>query len=379
MIIKLGALICEYSVRNKLCEDIPVYSVTNDKGFCTGYFSKEVASKDKSTYKIVPRGYFAYNPSRINVGSIDWQNCESRVIVSPLYIVFSISDKLKQQYLLHYLKSDIALTYIKTYAIGSVRDNLKLSMLKEFPINLRSIEEQQKIADVLDEVGDLIALRKKQLEKLNELVKSRFVEMFGDPLLNPFAWSVIPLADIIVTANNGLARRGNDTKGNIVLRLVELQNGYIDYSAPNRIILSETEKQHYRLVNNDFLFARVNGNPTNVGRCAVFSDINEPVYHNDHIIRVHFNENYLNGCFASVLLNSNYGKNQMKGQIKTSAGQYTISQDGIGKIVSILPPIELQEEFATFVQQVDKQKSSIQQSLDKLEVLKKALMQEYFG
>ena len=83
---KIKDVIFEYSVRNKADENINVYSVTNEKGFCTDYFSKEVASKDKTTYKIVPRGYFAYNPSRINVGSIDWQNHEDRVIVSPLYV-----------------------------------------------------------------------------------------------------------------------------------------------------------------------------------------------------------------------------------------------------------------------------------------------------
>lgn len=93
MITKLGTVITEYSVRNKSKENIPVYSVTNERGFCTGYFSKEVASKDRTTYKIVPQGYFAYNPSRINVGSVDWQDCEERVIVSPLYVVFSVELK----------------------------------------------------------------------------------------------------------------------------------------------------------------------------------------------------------------------------------------------------------------------------------------------
>lgn len=81
---RLGDYIKEYSVRNKGNQDIPVYSVTNTSGFCQDYFGKEVASKDKSTYKIVPRGYFAYNPSRINVGSVDWQRTQERVIVSPL-------------------------------------------------------------------------------------------------------------------------------------------------------------------------------------------------------------------------------------------------------------------------------------------------------
>ena len=94
---------------------------------------------------------------------------------------------------------------------------------------------------------------------------------------------------------------------------------------------------------------------------------------------VNFDETKLNGCFTSVLLNSDYGKRQMREQIKTSAGQYTISQDGIGAIMAILPPMELQNQFATFVEQTDKSKLAIQQSLDKLELLKKSLMQEYFG
>ena len=87
---RLGDYIKEYSVRNKAVEDIPVYSVTNTQGFCRDYFGKEVASKDKSTYMIVPKGCFAFNPSRINVGSVDWQRYEDRVIVSPLYNVFSV-------------------------------------------------------------------------------------------------------------------------------------------------------------------------------------------------------------------------------------------------------------------------------------------------
>ena len=187
--------------------------------------------------------------------------------------------------------------------------------------------------------------------------------MFGDPENNPKHWDKTSLSNVISNANNGMARRGNDAEGSIVLRLVELQDGFIDYSSPNRIVLSEAEKKRYLLKNRDFLFARVNGNPENVGRCAEFSDIGEPVYHNDHIIRVHFDENLISGCFASALLNSAYGKRQMAGQIKTSAGQYTINQEGIGAIVTVLPPLELQNRFAAFVTEVDKSKFSIQKSL----------------
>ena len=203
MITKLGTVITEYSVRNKSKENIPVYSVTNEQGFCTGYFSKEVASKDRTTYKIVPQGYFAYNPSRINVGSVDWQDCEERVIVSPLYVVFGVDKKLDQQYLLHYLKSDIARTYINALATGSVRDNLKFSVLQELPINLRPIDEQRKLASVLDYVDSVIGLRNEELSTLDTLVKSRFVELFGDPVSNPKDWNVEPLGKRcgIITGN----------------------------------------------------------------------------------------------------------------------------------------------------------------------------------
>ena len=262
---------------------------------------------------------------------------------------------------------------------GGGQPFISKSDTEEYMIYCPTLVKQQEIVIKFDKVENLISCRKQQLSKLDELVKSRFVELFGDPVINPKSWETAPLSALILNANNGMARRGKDTDGSIVLRLVELQNGFIDYSAPNRISLNETEKKRYELVDNDFLFARVNGNPDYVGRCAVFKGIGEPVFHNDHIIRVHFDETKLNGCFTSVLLNSDYGKRQMREQIKTSAGQYTISQDGIGAIMAILPPMELQNQFAAFVEQTDKSKLVIQKSLDKLEIMKKVLMQKYFG
>ena len=170
--------------------------MTNTGGFCQDYFGKEVASKDKSTYKIVPQGYFAYNPSRINVGSVDWQRTQERVIVSPLYNVFSVSDELDQQYLYYYLKSDFALQRIKAVATGSVRDNLKLKMLYEFPINIPELSVQKNIVDILDKIKKLERLKKAELDDLDTLVKARFVELFGDLKINSKKWPVKSFTDI---------------------------------------------------------------------------------------------------------------------------------------------------------------------------------------
>ena len=290
-----------------------------------------------------------------------------------------VNNLFDKRFLYYYLSAPSTYRKFQNMAVGGVVNNLNSDMVRNVKVPIPSINEQQDVADVLDTISIVIDNRIKQLQKLDELVKARFVEMFGDPESNPFGWEKRLLSEIIVTANNGMARRGNDTDGSIVMRLVELQDGFIDYSAPNRITLTEAEKARYRLIDNDFLFARVNGNPENVGRCAVFHEIGEPVYHNDHIIRVHFNEAMLDGVFASALINSVYGKRQIKSQIKTSAGQYTISQDGIGAITAIVPPIQMQKQFAAFVFQVNKSKLSIQASLDQLETLKQSLMQKYFG
>ena len=125
----IGKYIEEFSRKNKNNEPYPVYSVTNSNGFCTDYFNKDVSGQDKTTYKIVPRGYFAYNPSRINVGSIDWQNIDDNVIVSPLYVVFKCSNNLDQDYLKYFLKSPEGIRLINEKAIGSVRNNLKFKEL----------------------------------------------------------------------------------------------------------------------------------------------------------------------------------------------------------------------------------------------------------
>ena len=289
-------------------------------------------------------------------------------------------NSVNTKYLYYYFKSNV----FKHYLLSNVGARATIpgfnkSELKDAKINIKPLDEQIQIVKILERCEDIINKLNKEIEDFDLLIKARFIEMFGDPEINQMGWAKRPLSSVIVNANNGMTRRGNDKDGNIVMRLVELQDGYIDYSNPNRITLQDSEKKRYLLKDKDFLFARVNGNPNNVGRCAVFHDIGEDVYHNDHIIRVHFNELMLNGTFASVLFNSDYGKQQLRGQIKTSAGQYTVSQDGIGAIIAIMPPIELQNQFADFVKQIDKSKLAVQQSLKKTQLLFDSLMQEYFG
>ena len=238
--VPLGNYITEYSVRNRSGEDIPVYSVTNSQGFCTEYFDKEVASKDKTTYKIVPRGYFAYNPSRINVGSVDWQRCEGRVIVSPLYNVFSVSEKMEQQYLFYFLKSNVGRQMIKAKASGSVRDNLKMDMLKEMTIPVCSFSNRYGgyIIMGVEDGGKPIGINKKLIKDM----KKNFVNQLNNPdkmshtlYLSieeieyegmTLLWVFVPPTSTVEKCANRIYDRNEDGDMDITDSPIQLQNLY---------------------------------------------------------------------------------------------------------------------------------------------------------
>ncbi len=351
MITKLGTVITEYSVRNKSKENIPVYSVTNEQGFCTGYFSKEVASKDRTTYKIVPQGYFAYNPSRINVGSVDWQDCEERVIVSPLYVVFGVDKKLDQQYLLHYLKSDIARTYINALATGSVRDNLKFSVLQELPINLRPIDEQRKLASVLDYVDSVIGLRNEELSTLDTLVKSRFVELFGDPVSNPKDWNVEPLGKRcgIITGNTPPRSEPENYGKYIEWIKSDNINTPFTFITKAQECLSEAGFEKCRFVEaGSILMTCIAGSIDCIGNVAVTDrrvafnqQINAIVPEQDEVLYLYWLMQLSKPMIHRTI------NMALKG---------ILSKSQLSEIVFPFPPITLQEQFVAFVEQTDKSK-----------------------
>lgn len=343
MIVKLGDYIKEYSVKNKNNEDIPVYSVSNSLGFCKDYFGKEVASKNKTTYKIVPRGCFAYNPSRINVGSVDWQNEEERVIVSPLYNVFSVSPLLDQQYLLYYLKSNVTLSRIRAVASGSVRDNLKLSMLYEFPIDLISLEQQYDVVSTLNAVQKIIDLYQKELSGLDELVRARFVEMFGDPVSNS--------KDLPVQKMNNVAPicqydgSFEESVWLLNLDMVESQTG--------RII-------NYNIVSKDEIGGSVcTFDENNVLYSKLRPYLNKVVipdgkgYATSELVPLRPDLKIINRIYLAYLLRSNEFVEMIKEKV-AGAKMPRVSMSDFREFNVPVPPLELQNQFASFVEEIDK-------------------------
>ena len=363
--VPLGNYVTEYSVRNKDNEDIPVYSVTNSQGFCREYFGKEVASKDKTTYKIVPYGYFAYNPSRINVGSVDWQRCEAQVIVSPLYNVFSVSDELDRQFLYYFLKSNIGRQMIRAKAAGSVRDNLKLDMLKEMTIPDSSLDDQRHCVATLDNLQYLIELRKKQLNELDDLVKARFVEMFGIYPSNQMGWETGKIRDTVADVRYGSSRPAVDGGKYPYLRMNNITyGGELDLSDVKRIDVPENELDKCTVRRGDVLFNRTNSKEL-VGKTCVY-DRDEMMVLAGFVIRVRVNDRVLPE-FLSAFLNTDFSKKTLSEMCKAAIGQANINAQEMQNIGLYLPPLELQRQFVQFKKQVDK--SKVVESIHRMNVL----------
>ena len=363
--VPLGNYVTEYSVRNKDNEDIPVYSVTNSQGFCREYFGKEVASKDKTTYKIVPYGYFAYNPSRINVGSVDWQRCEAQVIVSPLYNVFSVSDELDRQFLYYFLKSNIGRQMIRAKAAGSVRDNLKLDMLKEMTIPDSSLDDQRHCVATLDNLQYLIELRKKQLNELDNLVKARFVEMFGIYPANQMGWETGKIRDTVADVRYGSSRPAVDGGKYPYLRMNNITyGGELDLSDVKRIDVPENELDKCTVRRGDVLFNRTNSKEL-VGKTCVY-DRDEMMVLAGFVIRVRVNDRVLPE-FLSAFLNTDFSKKTLSEMCKAAIGQANINAQEMQNIGLYLPPLELQRQFVQFKKQIDK--SKVVESIHRMNVL----------
>lgn len=382
--IPLSAFIKEYTVRNKENENIPVYSVTNKQGFCTEYFGKEVASQNKTTYKIVPKGFFAYNPSRINVGSVDWQRHEERVIVSPLYNVFSVSNEIDKQYLYYFLKSDIGKQMIKNKVSGSVRDNLKLEKLKEMTIPDISLREQQHCAFILDKLKLLIDLFDEDLNKLDELIKARFVEMFGEPMTNPYNLPKVIFGSVLTNEpQNGLYKPQSDYisdgTGVPILRIDSFYEGKVsNLSSLKRLICSDIELKRYSLYENDIVINRVNSIEY-LGKCGLIQGLEENTVFESNMMRLHVDEHKFHPVYITKLLCSEFIYQQILRRAKKAVNQASINQKDVQSFVVYMPSLELQNQFAAFVAQIDKSKSVVQKALAEAQTLFNSLMQQYFG
>ena len=262
--------------------------------------------------------------------------------------------------------------------------NRHFKWVKALNFKIPSSDEQNHVVEVLDKVTELISLRKQQLAKLDELVKARFVEMFGDPDQNPKGWPLVSITEIIRDkASNGFFAKRDAYKddGNVqILGVSNVVNRmYSNTKELPRTNATQAEKEKYSVKYGDMLFCRSSLVADGIGKASIVAKGTFPnVLFECHVIRLSLDLQKCVPEFVQVLSTTPFFRRQIIAQSKT-ATMTTIGQDGILKSSVVLPPIDLQTQFAAFVERVDQQKQTVQQSLEKLELMKKALMQEYFG
>lgn len=381
-IVELGKYVRQVSQRNRADADIEVFSVTNSEGFTksTDYFSKEVFSKDVSNYKVVSPGQFAYNPSRINVGSIDCLRYGSPVLVSPLYIVFEGNKDIHADYLLRYLKCDWGNAQIRANTEGAVRDSLKFKGLENIKLPLPLLDDQIRIAYLLGKVEGLIAQRKQHLQQLDDLLKSVFLEMFGDT----DGWPSRTLSSIAVdgkgTFSNGpfgsdlLTSELTDT-GVPVIYIRDIRDAR--YERVSTVCVTEEKAQELGacLVQpGDVLIAKVGDPP---GTTAIYPK-GEPIgVITQDVIRLRPNTDIVNAEFVTSFLNSHIGC-QLIREITVEATRARFGLRELKMQEIPVPPMDLQNQFAAIVEKIESIKSRYQQSLTDLEDLYGALSQQAF-
>ena len=365
MRIQLGKVIKEYSKRNKNNNSFKVFSVTNSSGFIpsTEYFSKEVFSKDLSNYKIVKQGMIAYNPSRINVGSVACQNKAENVIVSPLYIVFSVDASVILPEILElFLKSNIGQKQIKSLTSGSVRDSLKYSALERIEINIPPLNIQKEILGVFSKLSILIDQRKQQLNKINQLAKSRFIEMFGDFPLNEKKWETGQIRNVVYDVRYGTSLPASLDGKYPYFRMNNITySGELDLSEIKRINIPDREFSKYAIQKGDVLFNRTNSKEL-VGKTCVY-DKDDKMILAGFIIRIRVNDRML-AEFLSAFLNADFSKKMLLEKCKTAIGQANINAQELQNFDIYIPPIELQKQFVFIKNQLDKSKFRMKKCLN---------------
>lgn len=296
------------------------------------------------------------------------------------YIIESLDENvLSVPYLFCFL--DKYVETLRQQAIGGVIKYIKLGNLTEANIPILSIEEQKNIVANVKKAKELIALRNEQLAKLDELVKSRFIELFGDPVSNPRNLPITSLGELsdLITKGASPSWQGfsytDDASQTLFVTSENVREGYIDISNPKYIEDGFNAKQKRSVLKKgDFLINIVGAS---IGRAAQFNlDCKANINQAAALVRV--TDKRIRDKYLLIYLNSEKAL-QMYDSMKSDTGRANLSLQDIGSLSILIPPVEEQIAFEAFIEQTDKSKLAIQQSLEKLETLKKALMQKYFG
>lgn len=302
-------------------------------------------------------------------------------IASSLVILRPKKNLVNTDYLFRYLNSKEIQEQINRANNGSSQPNLSATSVKEFKIFLPDYDLQNKISKTLIKAQELIDKRKKQLEALDELVKSRFIEMFGDPINNPMGWEKAVCKNITSKIGSGATPKGGNSSykedGISLIRSMNVHNNRFIKKDLAFIDDVQAQKLNNVIVEMEDVLLNITG--ASVARSCIVPNELIPARVNQHVAIIRSKKESVLPIFV-VYQFTNESYQRLLWDIATSGGatREAITKQQIENLELIVPPIELQNQFSTFVKQVDKLKFEAQKSLTEMENNFNSLMQRAF-
>ena len=367
----------------KKFEGVKKYIATGDiiDNKISSYSEVDYNNKPSRANQIAKIGevIFAKMKDTIKVITINSENSE--YIYSTGFYIIQPKESVLTEYLYWLFNSPKFNIDKNKYCKGATQKALNNEGLSKIEINkLPDIKEQENIVYELNEINEILNKKKEQLKALEELIKSQFVEMFGNPVLNEKQWK-IELFGNLGSFKNGMNFNKSDNGYKIrFLGVGDFNKGTIIHNIETLDIIDLKEKpsKEYMLEDKDIIFVRSNGSKELVGRSTLIDGIKDEITYSGFCIRYRKNTEEINTRYLIELFQNkeffDYLKKDSRG-----ANINNINQQMLSNLKIILPPIELQNKFADFVKQIDKQKFEIENSLKEMQELYESLMEKYFG
>ena len=387
---KFSEFVENVAVRNREGLELECYAVTNDRGFISQKEAHDdfgyMADVDKTAYNIVSPNSFAYNPARINVGSIGYYAGTENVIVSSLYEVFQTADYVEDGFLWHWFKSTHFPKWIERLQEGSVRLYFYYDKLIQCEMKMPTLEEQKKIGKYFDNLDHLITLHQRKCEQTKKLKKYMLQKMFPQngakvPEIRfdgfTYDWEQRKLGEL-GSLKNGM-NFSKEALGH-GFPFINLQNIFgnnvIDV---NKLELADaTEKQllEYSLLKGDVLFVRSSVKLEGVGEAALVPETLENTTYSGFIIR--FRDEYgLNNDFKKYIFGTQKVRNQIMAQATNSANK-NISQGVLENLTFEVPSFDEQAKIGEHFSNLDHLITLHQRKCDELKKMKKYMLQNMF-
>ena len=318
--------------------------------------------------------YVAVVKDGAGIGRTYFHQAKSSVIGTMQYLL------PKDNVLPEYLYYVVSYMHLEKFFTGATIPHIYFKDYKEEQFNLDSLEKQAKIVEILERCEGIITSRKLEIKKLDQLIKARFVEMFGNPVINDKAWAQKSLGEITSKIGSGATPKGGKEAyiedGITLIRSTNVHNGWFEYKDLAHISNEQAGKLDNVVVEKSDVLLNITG--ASVARsCLVPVEI-LPARVNQHVCIIRCKDCIIPEFLNRVLIDDNYQK-LLWGIAGSGATREAITKQQVENLQILIPPLELQIQYVDIVSQVNKSKVAIQKALDEAQTLFDSLMQEYFG